>query len=80
MWCITLRLTGLLYCCTAALLYCCKCVLLYCCIAAHLADEVVNQNEVLTIAGVSSNGRSVTVQEAVQFNHYGEEHRPRWRC
>ncbi|WIA35607.1 hypothetical protein OEZ86_004028 [Tetradesmus obliquus] len=37
-------------------------------------DELVNQNEVLTVAGVSADGRSITTQQRVQFNHYGGEY------
>jgi hypothetical protein len=39
--------------------------------AAAAADELVNQNEVLTIAAVSTDGRTITTQQAIQFNHYG---------
>jgi hypothetical protein len=31
----------------------------------------VNQNKVLTVTGVAANGRSITTQQPVQFNHYG---------
>jgi hypothetical protein len=35
-------------------------------------DELVNQNEVLTVASVSADGLTVTTVEALQFNHYGK--------
>lgn len=34
-------------------------------------DEMVNQNEVLTVAIVTNNGLTVNTVEALQFNHYG---------
>lgn len=34
-------------------------------------DEMVNQNEVLTVASVTNNGLTVNTVEALQFNHYG---------
>jgi hypothetical protein len=39
--------------------------------AAAAADEFVNQNEVLTVASVAADGRSITTQQRLQFNHYG---------
>lgn len=41
------------------------------CGAVAPADEMVNQNEVLTVASVSADGLTVTTQQAIQFNHYG---------
>lgn len=35
------------------------------------ADEITNQNEVLTIAAISSDGLTLTTQEKIQFSHYG---------
>jgi hypothetical protein len=35
------------------------------------ADELVNQNEVLTVASVSADGRTITTQQTIKFNHYG---------
>jgi hypothetical protein len=37
-------------------------------------DELNNQNEVLTVASVSADGRTLTTVEALQFNHYGGEY------
>jgi hypothetical protein len=34
-------------------------------------DEIVNQNEVLTVASVANGGLTVNTVEALQFNHYG---------
>lgn len=48
--------------------------LLLCCLHAMNTDEFVNQNEVLTVASVSADGRTVTTVEALQFNHYGKDH------
>ncbi|KAF6266444.1 hypothetical protein COO60DRAFT_1669869 [Scenedesmus sp. NREL 46B-D3] len=39
-----------------------------------LSDELANQNEVLTVAAVSADGRTVTTQQTIQFNHYGVEY------
>jgi hypothetical protein len=39
--------------------------------AAAAADKLVNQNEVLTVSGVAADGRSITTQQPLQFNHYG---------
>jgi hypothetical protein len=40
-----------------------------------VADEEVNQNEVLKISSVGSGGTVLTLQQAVQFNHYGGEYK-----
>lgn len=40
-----------------------------------LADEMLNQNEVLTVASMSSDGLTVSTQQPVQFKHYGEEYK-----
>lgn len=34
-------------------------------------DEIVNQNEVLTVASVTNGGLTINTVEALQFNHYG---------
>lgn len=34
-------------------------------------DEIINQNEVLTVASVADNGFTINTVEALQFNHYG---------
>jgi len=36
---------------------------------------MLNQNEVLTVASVSSDGLTVSTQQPVRFNHYGEEYK-----
>lgn len=35
-------------------------------------DEIINQNEVLTVASLADNNFTVNTVEALQFNHYGE--------
>lgn len=35
-------------------------------------DEIINQNEVLTVASLANNNFTVNIVEALQFNHYGE--------
>lgn len=44
-------------------------------VACAVADELLNQNEVLTIASVSSDGLSLTTQQPLLYNHYGEEYK-----
>lgn len=34
-------------------------------------DEYENQNEVLTVSSVSSDGRTVVTRERLQYSHYG---------
>jgi hypothetical protein len=41
------------------------------CANTCLSDEMVNQNEVLTLAAVSADGRMLTTTQPVQFHHYG---------
>ncbi len=43
-------------------------------VTTFLKDEVANQNEVLTVASVTDGGKTVTVVEPIQFNHYGGEY------
>lgn len=38
-------------------------------------DEIVNQNEVLTVASVTNGGLTVNTVKALQFNHYGKEYK-----
>lgn len=38
-------------------------------------DEIINQNEVLTVASVTNGGLTVTTVEALKFNHYGKEYK-----
>eukprot|EP00775_Hariotina_reticulata_P006839 gene6839-7057_t len=37
-------------------------------------DELINQNEVLRIASISSDGRTITTLQRTRFNHYGGEY------
>jgi hypothetical protein len=37
-------------------------------------DELMNQNEVLRISTVSSDGRTITTLQSTRFNHYGGEY------
>ncbi|KIY91608.1 hypothetical protein MNEG_16356 [Monoraphidium neglectum] len=37
-------------------------------------DELLNQNEVMTVASVTPDGLTVNTVEALQFNHYGGEY------
>jgi hypothetical protein len=39
-----------------------------------LTDELMNQNEVLRVATVSSDGRTITTRQRIRFNHYGGEY------
>jgi len=43
-------------------------------VTTYWKDEEVNQNEVLTVAGVTNGGTTITVVEPIQFNHYGGEY------
>jgi hypothetical protein len=38
-------------------------------------DEIVNQNEALTVASVTNGGLTINTVEALQFNHYGKEYK-----
>jgi hypothetical protein len=38
-------------------------------------DEIVNQNEVLTVASVTNGGLMINIVESLQFNHYGKEYK-----